>query len=263
MSARDERARGGGIAALPMYDRPENAAAHDALWARVRDGLRARGLAAPDALDRKVGVWEGWESPDLVLGQICNLPYRTRMRGRVRLVGAGDHGLEGAPPGFYYSVFVVRRDDDPDPASYRRRRFAYNEGLSHSGWGAPQAWAAGRGFRYPATLATGAHVESARAVAEDRADLAAIDAATWRMFERWEPIAADLRVIGRTGVSPGLTYVTAATDPAPHFEAVAEAIAALDAASRETLGLRGVCRLPESAYADLAPAPEVEPVPAV
>ncbi len=244
-----------------MYDRPQNRAAHDALWALVRDGLRARGVAAPDALDREVGVWEGWQSPDLVLGQICNLPYRARLTGRVRLVGAPDHGLEGAPPGHYYSVLVVRPDDEDDPAAYAARRFAYSEGMSHSGWGAPQAWAAERGLRFPATLATGAHVESARAVAEGRADLASIDAVTWRMLERWEPFAASLRVIGRTGVSPGLTYVTAAADPAPHFEAVAEAIAGLDATSRETLGLLGVVRLPESAYADLPPAPEVEPVP--
>ncbi len=32
------------IAALPMYDRPENRAAHDALWSLIRDGLRARGI---------------------------------------------------------------------------------------------------------------------------------------------------------------------------------------------------------------------------
>ena len=244
------------IAALPMYDRPENAAAHDALWALIRDGLRARGVAAPDALDREVGVWEGWESPELVLGQICNLPYRARMRGRVRLVGAADHGLPGAPPGHYHSVFVARPDDDADPAAYRRRRFAYGEALGHSGWGAPQAWAAERGFAFPATLETGGHLASARAVAEGRADLAAIDAVTWRMFERWEPVAARLRVIGRTGASPGMTFITAADDPAPHREAVAEAVAALDPDARDLLGLTGVHLLPESAYARLPPAPE-------
>ena len=244
------------IAALPMYDRPENAAAHDALWALIRDGLRARGVAAPDALDRRMGIWEGWESPDLVLGQVCNLPYRTRLRGRLRLVGAADHGLPDTPPGHYHSVFVVRRGDDPDPAAHAGRRFAYNEALSQSGWGAPQAWAAGRGFRFPATLATGAHVESARAVAEDRADIAAIDAVTWRMLERSEPFTRGLAVVGRTGTSPGQSFATAARDPAPHREAVAEAIAALAPSDRETLGLVALHPLPESAYTDLPPAPD-------
>ena len=244
------------IAALPMYDRPENAAAHDALWALVRDGLRARGVPAPDALDREAGIWEAWESPELVLGQICNLPYRARMTGRLRIVGAMDYGVEGALPGHYHSVFVARPVDDPDPAAYASRRFAYSEPLSHSGWGAPQAWAAERGLAFPATLETGGHRESARAVAEGRADLAAIDAVSWRMFERWEPIARDLVVIGRTGGSPGMTLVTAAADPAPHREAVAEAVATLDAPTRALLGLTGVHLLPESAYADLPQAPE-------
>ena len=250
----------GALAALPMYDRPENAAAHDALWALIRDGLRARGVAAPDALDRSLGVWEGWESPDLVLGQVCNLPWRTRLRGRLRLVGASDHGLPGVPPGHYFSVFVARPDDDPDPAAYVGRRFAFGEALGHSGWGAPQAWAAERGLRFPATLETGGHRESVRAVAEGRADLAAIDAVTWRMIERWEPEAARaLRVIGRTGASPGLSFATAARDPAPHREAVSEAIGALDAASRDALGLVGVVALPERAYTDLPPAPAAVP----
>lgn len=246
------------IAALPMYHRPETAAAHDALWALVRDGLRARGVAAPDALDREIGVWEGWRHAGLVLGQICSLPYRARLRGRVRLVGAADHGLPDAPPGHYYSVFVARLGEVDDPAAFAARRFAYNDALSHSGWASPQAWALARGIRFPASLATGAHRESARAVAEGRADLAAIDAVSWRMIERWDAgIAGALRVIGRTDPSPGLSYVTAAEDPAPHLEAVAEAIDALDAASRRTLGIAGVHRLPEGAYADLPlpPAP--------
>ena len=174
-------------------------------------------------------------------------------------MGAPDHGLPGAPPGCYYSVFVARPGDNADPAAYADRRFAYAEALGHSGWGAPQAWAAERGFRFPATLATGAHRESVRAVAEGRADLAAIDAVSWRMLERWEPeLAGALRVIGRTGTSPGLSFATAAEDPAPHREAVAEAVERLDPASRATLGLVDVRVLPESAY-DLPLAPEVEP----
>ena len=41
------------FAALPMYDRPDNREAHDRLWGAIRDGLRARGVAAPEALDRE------------------------------------------------------------------------------------------------------------------------------------------------------------------------------------------------------------------
>ena len=47
-----------GIAALPMYDWPELRAETDRLWATLRDGLRAVGVSAPDALDRDGGLHE-------------------------------------------------------------------------------------------------------------------------------------------------------------------------------------------------------------
>ncbi len=238
------------FASLPMYDRPETAAAHDRLWDLIRDGLRAQGVAAPDRLDRMTGHMEGWARADLVLGQMCNLPYRARFRDRVTLIGAADYGLPDAPAGYYYSVFVVRADDPAtDPAACGAARFAYNEGLSHSGWGAPQAWAAARGFAFAASLHTGAHLASARAVADGRADIAAIDAVTWAMLLRWEPAARALRVIGRTDVAPGQSFVTApGRDPAPYRAAIAAAIAGLSPADKAMLGLRGIAALPVSAY---------------
>ena len=63
------------IASLGMYDRTETAAANDRLWAGIRDGLRARGIAAPEALTRGDGAyWPAWQAPDLVLSQTCGFP---------------------------------------------------------------------------------------------------------------------------------------------------------------------------------------------
>lgn len=239
------------IASLPMYDRPETAAAHDALWALVRDGLRRRGIAAPEALDRGIGLWEAWEHPRLVLGQTCGLPYRTRLHGRVELAGAFDYGLEGAPPGHYLSVFVVRADDPArDPEAHAAARFAFNQPESHSGWAAPQLWAAARGFAFRPALETGAHRASARAVAEGRADIAAIDAVTWRGILRWEAdLAARLRVIGRTDPSPGLPLIAArGADAAALAEALAEAAEALAPADRDILGIAGFVRVAAADY---------------
>lgn len=242
------------IAALPMYDRPENRAAHDALWALIRDALRGRGIEAPDALDREVAYDEGWERPDLVIGQVCNLPWRARLRDRVTRIAASDYGLPGTEPGFYHSVMVARRGE----ALPARPRFALNSPLSNSGWDAPQEWAAREGVAIRPVLITGAHVESARAVAEGRADLAGIDAVTWRMLERWEPAAARLRVVGRTAATPGMTFVAAGTvDPAPRRAALAEAVAALPGEARAVLGLRGVAVLPDAAYERPLPPPPV------
>lgn len=247
------------IASLPMYDWPHTHAAHDAFWALIRDGLRARGIEAPEALDRDEHHMVGWARPDLVLGQICNLPYRAQFQGKVTRIGCGDYGLPAAPPGYYYSVFVVRADDPAQrPEDARDYRFAYNEPLSNSGYGAPQIWAADRGFQFRPYLHTHAHRTSAEAVAEGRADLCAIDAHTWRMMEdSHHPAVPRLRIIGMSDCSPGMTFVTRlGQDPAPYFAAISEAIAGLDPGSARILGIRAVVTLPDSAY-DIALPPKV------
>lgn len=239
------------IASLPMYDWPHTHAAHDALWALVRDGLRQRGIDAPDALTRDLHHMVGWAHPGLVLGQICNLPYRAQFQGKVTRIGAADYGLPGAPPGYYYSVFVVRADDPAQrPEDCQGHRFAYNEPLSNSGYGAAQLWAAARGFQFDPFLHTHAHRTSAEAVATGAADLATIDAHTWDMMvASGHEAPAGLRVIGHTDASPGMTFITrAGQDPAPYRDALDTAITALDPAHRQTLGLRGIVDLPDAAY---------------
>lgn len=247
------------IAALPMYDRPETAAAHDALWAAVRDALRADGLPAPQALDRGIGLWEGWEHPALVLGQTCGLPYRTRLHGRVELVASFDYGLPDTPPGHYHSLFVARADDPRErPRDFAATRLAINSADSHSGWAAPFLWFRARGLDCRPALATGAHRASARAVAEGRADFAAIDAVTWRGIERWEPeLAGRLRVIGRSEAAPGMALIAAqGMDAERSGGALAAAVAALDPVQRSTLGIVGVTRIAAAEYLAVPNPPE-------
>lgn len=236
------------IAALGMYDRAETAAANDRLWRLVRDGLRARGIAAPEALTRGAGAYmDGWTSPELVLAQTCGLPFRARLHDRVTLIGTPDYGVEGCPPGHYRSVFVARRDREA-PA-FAGARLAYNDGLSQSGWAAPLAHAATLGLRFGETVETGGHRLSMLAVAEGRADLAALDAVTWAMLQRWEPAAAEVRVVALTAPTPGLPLISCAGADRPAiFAVVAAAIAALDPADRDTLCLRGLATIPPEAY---------------
>jgi len=168
------------VAVLPMYDRPEIRAGTDRLWAAIRDRLRTAGMAAPDALDRTMPVWQAWTDPDLALGQTCGLPYATRLDGRVGLVGAPDFGVGGCPPGHYCSVLVVRADDPRDRLeAFRGAVAAVNETGSQSGHAAlmdaTAPLARDGGFLGGAWI-TGSHASSIRAVAEGAADLAAIDA---------------------------------------------------------------------------------------
>jgi ABC-type phosphate/phosphonate transport system substrate-binding protein len=238
------------IAALPMYDRPVNAAAHDRLWAMIRDGLRDRGLAAPDALDRAQPYDAAWGRNDLVLGQICNLPLRAKFRDRVTIVGASEYALSGCPAGHYASVVVVQKDaPETTVLDALQQRFACNDVLSHSGFGAAWMLAQDGGITLTPHLITGAHALSLAAVADGTADCATLDAQTWWMLQSEDSGADQVRVIGKTGCSPCMTFITRlGEDPAPYFDAIHDAITALSEADRTLLGLRAIVTLPASDY---------------
>ncbi len=238
------------IASLGMYDRPETSAANDRLWAAVRENLRAQGLAAPDSLTRGEGAyWPAWEDPALVLSQTCGYPFRARLHGRVTLVGTPDYALPGCPPGYYHSVFVARADDPRGLPALAEGRLAFNEALSQSGWAAPAHHLLSLGLMPRPMLKTGGHRLSAAAVAEGRADLAALDAVTWALIRRHDTFAATLREVARTTPTPGLPLIArAGADAAAAFTAVSGAIAALSPADRDTLLLRGLVAIPAKDY---------------
>lgn len=251
------------IAALGMYDRPETAAAHDALWAAIRDALRGQGQDAPDQLTRgEMAYMPGWLSPDLLLSQTCSLPLRARLAGQVTLVATPDYGLAGCPPGHYRSVYVARRGAGVQGLDQAAGRdFAYNEALSHSGWAAPYADHLARGLPLRPALRTGGHRASAQAVAAGQADYAAIDALTWDLIQAHDSFAQGLVAIDHTPPSPALPYITAlGRDPEPLRRAMAQALARLPAATRLALHLKGLVQIPLTDYLAL-PIPPPPPHP--
>jgi ABC-type phosphate/phosphonate transport system substrate-binding protein len=251
------------IASLPMYDRPETAAANDRLWAGIRDRLRAEGLPAPEALIHGApDLWPHWTSADLVLSQTCGFPYRSRLHGQVVLVGTPDYGVEGCAPGYYRSVFVARADDPRDRIDqFDGAGLAYNDAASQSGWAAPQTHAARIGIRLLPALETGAHDQSASAVADRRADVAALDAVTWRLLQRFDPVTRSLRVVGQTEPTPGLPLITAQThDPDILFDVLAEAIADMPDADRDLTGLLRPVRIPAAAYLSVPTPPSPDQI---
>jgi ABC-type phosphate/phosphonate transport system substrate-binding protein len=239
------------IASLPMYDLPPLQAANDCLWALIRDGLRARGIPAPDALTRGAEtLWPQWQAPDLVFSQTCGMPYRTRLHGHVTLIGTPDYGLPGCPPGYYRSVFIAHRDDPrSDITAFDGSDMAFNEEVSQSGWSAPLTHAAKLGIHLRPTLQTGGHRFSTLAVAEGRAPLAALDALTWDILQSYLPETAMVKVIGQTDPTPVLPYISAAGANQPvMFGVIAAAIAALSPQDRAALRLRGLVRIPAETY---------------
>jgi ABC-type phosphate/phosphonate transport system substrate-binding protein len=250
------------IASLGMYDFGPAQGANDRLWVLIRTGLRGRGIAAPESLTRgEHAYWDAWQSPQLILSQTCGYPFRARLHDRVTYVGTPDYEVDGCGPGQYRSVFVVREDDSRQRLNdFHGARFAYNEGLSQSGWAAPQTHAAKLGLRLLPAVQTGAHRLSAQAVVEGKADIAALDAVTHALMQACGQTEG-LRVIAMTDPTPGLPCITHKDrDPQPIFDAVSEAIAALPAEDRATLRLRGFVRLPVADYLAVPNPPSPEQI---
>jgi len=232
------------IASLPMYDVAELRDATDTLWGAIRDAIRKRGGDAPETLDRLSNNRDVWTSKDLVLSQTCGMPWRLGLHRHAQLVGTPDYGVEGCPPGYYCSVIVVRESDSRAYlGEYASAVCAYNSHDSQSGFA---AW---EGTEFDAMQQTGAHADSIVAIANGNADIAAIDAVTWRIAKRYQSEAAELRVLGLTKPTPGLPFITSPTaDAELIYNATADAITNLDPTIRRALGLVGLVKIPNTKY---------------
>ncbi|AYE85017.1 phosphate/phosphite/phosphonate ABC transporter substrate-binding protein [Sulfitobacter sp. D7] len=246
------------IASLMMYLRPETAAATARYWALIRDGLRARGVVAPEELDNAREEFAVGKARDLTLSQTCGMPYRLWLHDHVTLIGTPDFAVEGCPQGYYNSVFVVRANDPRETISdFRAARFTYNQTFSQSGYAAAYAHCSAEGFWFADRSQSHGHRNSAKTVAEGRADIAALDGVSWRLIQRYDAFAGGLRVLETTTPTPGLPYIAAAdTDREATFAAVLDAIAGLTPEDAATLGLRGLVEIPKSAYLAVPSPPD-------
>ena len=215
-------------ASLPMYWRPETASAWQALWAFVQAeiGEGPLTLATPDDLHLH------WRDPGLVLSQTCSLPLRMGLSDHVHVLGSFDFDLPDTPAGDYHSVIVGNAKKPNAP------KIAVNSLDSQSGWAALLEWRPNLVSAHRSL--TGAHIESLRAVATGRADLAAVDGVTWDLVTRFDSdLAQSLTVVARTTATPGLPLITGRADLVPSLRhALSQAIAKLKPEDVTTLGLK-------------------------
>lgn len=236
-----------------MYDRPETAAVNDRLWSRISEQLPN----APAALDRSEDITFAWRDKGLVLSQTCGLPFSLWVRDHAAYVASPDFHLPDTPPGYYHSVVIRRADDVRSVEDLLRARPVINELYSQSGHAALQAFAQANGIELATPHISGGHALSARQVAENTADIATIDANTWRLVTRYDAFSSRLAVIARTPATPAMPFICGPTqDPAHIRAALACGIAALTDADCETIGLYGVTVLPVDAYFAV-PRPEI------
>jgi len=250
------------VAALPMYDFPWTADAQDALWTALAGRLRRAGFAAPDALTRDRAPEDVWRDPKLLFGQTCGYPYVTALERRVALIATPSYGFEGCEGAAHCSFIVVRRGDERRALrQFRGARAALNARDSNTGMNLFRAALAplARAETFFASVeVTDSHAASASAVAEGRADIAAIDCVTFALLKRGRAELTDaVEIVARSAFAPGLPFIASARLAPGAIEAVRVALwATLDdpalAAARAALGLTGALALRPIDYAPIA-----------
>jgi ABC-type phosphate/phosphonate transport system substrate-binding protein len=249
---------GAAVATLPMYDFPEVAAANDALWQGIANGMRARAVAAPDRLTRGRDLGALWRDPNHVFGQTCGYPYVTSLSEAVVLIATPEYSFPGCD-GPMHRSFLVARENDPRRAldSFRGGVAAINSLDSNSGMNLFRASiapvAAGRKF-FGDVVTTGSHRASLAAIADGFADLAAIDCVSFGLIKRFDPhLVARIAVVAESVASPGLPFIASAKLPETAIASIREALfAALSdpklSESLAELGIVGARVLPKRAY---------------
>lgn len=245
-----------------MYERPQLAAAHARFWQLIRHQLAGFGIDSPESLSQEAEEFGVWLNPELVLSQTCGMPYRLWLHGQVNLIGTPDYGIEDCPAGYYRSPLIVRVDDPRSKVvEFQHDTLAFNQAISQSGYAAIYWHTDKLGFWFDNKLHTGQHLASAKAVADGKADIASLDAVTWRLIKRYESFAENLRVLEWTEPTPGLPLITSLRhDPDDVFTAVSKAVAALDPEDKTLLGINSIVKISAEDYMAVGnpPLPECE-----
>lgn len=206
-------------ASLGMYDSDALREANDNLWAAVATRLRDAGIEnIPDRLDRSRPLDAIWDDPSLLLAQTCGYPLTTRWKGRLRYVATPRYTAPGCEGIMHRSRVVVRADDSVETLKgCLGRRVAINDRDSNTGMNLLRAMVAplaDGGTFFGHVRETGSHAASARAVAANQVDLAAIDTVTFAHLEAEHPdLTGRLRTLAWTSPSPGLPFVTSMHTP--------------------------------------------------
>jgi ABC-type phosphate/phosphonate transport system substrate-binding protein len=242
------------IAALPMYNVTPTLAAD---WrGLLADVLRD---AAPQAciVDPGDDLHTFWRRPDLLISQTCGYPLMQGLRERVQLIATPHFDAPGCVAADYSSVLVTHSGATGEAlADFRGARAAYNQDDSNSGMNALRHSVAPfsrNGSFFAETLCTGSHLASLRAVADARADIAAIDCVTMAYVRDGLPeLARTVREIGWTSSSPGLPLIAAREVAPSMIEALRTALEEArkaDPARAKRLRLKGFSTLSLADYA--------------
>lgn len=205
--------------AFPMYVLPEMQADMRSLWVLLRSKLAAAGVEnLPHEPRFDDPLAQGSLPADMLMLQYCGFPYVTEWREAMQPLACLHYDAPHCEGKTHRSVIVVRADDDAKTIKdLRGKRAAINGYDSNTGMNLLRhavADVAQDGTFFGEVIVTGAHVDSLRAVAEGRADVAAIDCVTFAFIGDYQPaLTAAVRVLAVTAPSPALPLFVPANTP--------------------------------------------------
>ncbi len=189
------------VVSIAMYPFEPLRSAIGSLWASVTRHLEW----GPSTLDWEELPPDVWRHPDLFLAQACGWPLVNQLVDEVAVVGTFAYDVPGAADGRYQSVLISRAVSLAEVRRLPNVVAAANAPDSLSGWISLQRVWDGVA---PAMVKTGSHLESVRAIADGRADVASIDAVTWSLISTLEPLmVSGLSVVGNGPTVPCLPLV--------------------------------------------------------
>lgn len=250
------------IASLPWYDFTEIRSSTNALWCRLAQNLRKRGLKhVPVALNREIPHEAQWRSGQLLFSQSCGYDVLVR-ENHLRILATPVYTPNACPGGYYSSMIVVRADSRfTCLEDLRRSRCVINTPTSHSGMNVLRALFAPmsrNGRFFESVWRTGSHEASLAMIAHRHADVAAIDCITYALLERHRVRALrELRVLCCSPRFPAPPYVVGSqvSESEVHQIRVAlvETLASPDMRRvKDSLLIKDVVDLPLRSYQSIA-----------
>ena len=199
--------------------------------------------------------------PSLWFGQTCGYPLMTRLQHRLIPISVPDFDIAGCDGAYYSSRLIVPEKSGINSLQECKGLSAViNTNDSNSGMNLLRHTVAGfnlQGSFFDDIKVSGSHLQSLTEVANQHADIAAIDCVSYRFIEdTWPELTARVRSIGFTASTCGLPFVipkqsAQKRDFAEITETLNRALSRLDKKQKDRLHLKGFKDVEMNDYASI------------
>lgn len=195
---------------LPMYDWPEVQAHTDKFWTTLRLALLDHGFGnLPAKLTRTSRIANG----HVGLTQSCGFPLKHELGSSVEILGTPTYTVDYCKDGLYASVILIHQSDlRINFSDFQTARPVVNALNSQSGCNALRNFTNDMELSdtqcfFVEPLISGSHRQSITLVAQQKADLCAIDPVSWHLAQCFHKEASQLRVLCHTRYTPALPLI--------------------------------------------------------